>query len=370
MKDYYTILNVSPFDSQWEIDEKLSSSIMRARWVSDTDNELPYQDILEAYFIIGDPHRRLEYDRQRLKLGLGKTRLIDLHSSSTARSDQSLSLNDLRSMTLKILPSPFDWCEIPGVDDYELITRWDPEGYGCGYTSWNHGSFHIPSFIISKFPITVAQYRAFLYAADGAQNETWYEGFPRPNADNIRWFDPVYEEDTSPITNIHWYDASAMCQWLGNRLGLRIRLPSEWEWQWAGQGPDGRNYPWGNEHHHAFDEPRINLLDEASVPVDSFPLGASPFGVMDMLGNCREWCSNMYYDPRLFHSEDGSSFDILQFKKYKARIQFPIPNSRVLKAIGASNPMLQDRRSAGHPGDPEVELGGFRCVCESLNIVS
>jgi len=257
MKDYYTILNVSPFDSQWEIDEKLSSSIMRARWVSDTDNELPYQDILEAYFIIGDPHRRLEYDRQRLKLGLGKTRLIDLHSSSTARSDQSLSLNDLRSMTLKILPSPFDWCEIPGVDDYELITRWDPEGYGCGYTSWNHGSFHIPSFIISKFPITVAQYRAFLYAADGAQNETWYEGFPRPNADNIRWFDPVYEEDTSPITNIHWYDASAMCQWLGNRLGLRIRLPSEWEWQWAGQGPDGRNYPWGNEHHHAFDEPRI-----------------------------------------------------------------------------------------------------------------
>jgi len=67
-------------------------------------------------------------------------------------------------------------------------------------------------------------------------------------------------------------------------------LPHEWEWQYAAQGLDGRAYPWGNswcdrcapKQEHGRELP-------GPSPVDAFPQGASPFGVMDLTGNVWQW---------------------------------------------------------------------------------
>jgi len=71
----------------------------------------------------------------------------------------------------------------------------------------------------------------------------------------------------------------------------------EWEWQWAAEGPDRLQYPWGN----TFDANKCNSEEYREIqgrsPVDTFPLGASGFGVMDLSGNVNEWCLNEYKGP-------------------------------------------------------------------------
>ena len=109
-----------------------------------------------------------------------------------------------------------------------------------------------------------------------------------------------FKEPQLPAVGVNWEQAKDYCRWVG------ARLPSEAEWEKAARGVDGRLYPWGNE----FDDTRLNYCDSNCVadwrdfegddgykytaPVGSYPLGASPFGVLDMSGNVWEWTADWY----------------------------------------------------------------------------
>ena len=74
------------------------------------------------------------------------------------------------------------------------------------------------------------------------------------------------------------------------RHGPASGLPHEWEWQYAAQGTDGRLYPWGNEWNAAaVPVPDKGRTMRGPDAVDAHPQGASPFGVMDMVGNVWQW---------------------------------------------------------------------------------
>ena len=136
----------------------------------------------------------------------------------------------------------------------------------------------IERFHIDRTPVTNAQFKKFIdatkYVPRDAHNflRDWKDGAPQPGWGN------------KPVTWVSLEDARAYAAWAGKRL------PREWEWQYAAQGNDGRAYPWGNDWSEAA-VPKTNRGRHLVPPadVDAHPRGASPFGVLDLVGNVWQW---------------------------------------------------------------------------------
>jgi gamma-glutamyl hercynylcysteine S-oxide synthase len=136
----------------------------------------------------------------------------------------------------------------------------------------------LQAFYIDKYPVTNAQFQRFLDAAgyrpkdDHNFLKNWSHGtFP------AGW-------DRKPVTWVSLADARAYAAWAGKRL------PHEWEWQYAAQGAEGRLCPWGNDPDPTA-LPGLESGRELRPPtdVDAYPKGASPWGVVDLVGNVWQW---------------------------------------------------------------------------------
>ncbi|XXX73223.1 bifunctional serine/threonine-protein kinase/formylglycine-generating enzyme family protein [Sorangium sp. So ce134] len=100
-----------------------------------------------------------------------------------------------------------------------------------------------------------------------------------------------------PISCVDQAQAAAYCAFVGKRL------PTEAEWEYAARGPDGREYPWGNEppgcaHAVVSRSPGqgCGASGKGTREVGSATAGASPSGALDMAGNVWEWVADGW-DP-------------------------------------------------------------------------
>jgi serine/threonine-protein kinase len=135
----------------------------------------------------------------------------------------------------------------------------------------------VAEFRIAQTPVTNVEYTEFVQATKHPAPSHWFEG------------DVPHGLARHPVTHVDWYDAQAFCAWAG------VRLPTEAEWEKAARGVDGRCYPWGNARPDATRlNYRRNVKRTTTTPVDQYPAGASPYGVLDMAGNVWEWASSVY----------------------------------------------------------------------------
>jgi iron(II)-dependent oxidoreductase len=141
----------------------------------------------------------------------------------------------------------------------------------------NH-EMDVKPFYIGRYPVTNAEFGKFLDA-------THYH--PEDDHNFLRdWKNGAYPQGwgNKPVTWVSLDDARAYAAWAGKRL------PHEWEWQYAAQGTDGRLYPWGNTWNGAdVPPPDKGRALRGPEDVNAHPSGASPFGVMDMVGNVWQW---------------------------------------------------------------------------------
>lgn len=116
-----------------------------------------------------------------------------------------------------------------------------------------------------------------------------------------------------PVVQVTIVQAATYCSWVGRRL------PTELEWERAARGPAdaARDWPWVVG---ALDDKHANMYTElfisnGTLPVDNLPMGASPEGVFNLVGNVWEWTSSMAqesyegYNKNLVWDGKSKAFD-------------------------------------------------------------
>lgn len=136
---------------------------------------------------------------------------------------------------------------------------------------------------ISRYPVTNAQYAAYVQDAEVPPPPHWKDGAI-----------PEGKED-HPVVGVSWHDARKFCEWLGGKNRRTVDLPTEAQWEFAARGPGGRTYPWGEEDPAPERANYGNNVGD-TTPVNAYPKGATPEGIHDLAGNVWEWCAD-WFDP-------------------------------------------------------------------------
>jgi formylglycine-generating enzyme required for sulfatase activity len=179
----------------------------------------------------------------------------------------------------------------------------------------NHESYEIEhqvtlnAFRMSKYEITNAQYAAFLNAKSIGSNGLYAAGaYPDQalihfSGDAWDWglhytagqWVPVVSYENHPVIEVTWYGATEFATYAGGRL------PTEAEWEYACRGNTTTPFNTGNclsdaqaNYTWVFPYGTCTNTITSAIPttkaVGTYP--ANAYGLHDMHGNVREWCSD------------------------------------------------------------------------------
>ena len=149
-----------------------------------------------------------------------------------------------------------------------------------------------------------------------------------------------------PVIGVTAIQANQYCRWLGRRL------PTELEWERTARGLNGRLWPWGNTK----PTPQYaNIVigknkPKNTEPVTSYPLGRSPEGVYNLLGNVWEWTASYYKG----YSDSDEKKHIWDGKI--------LSQALVLRGGGWNNPMERITYRIGSKPEETDDDSGIRCA--------
>jgi formylglycine-generating enzyme required for sulfatase activity len=284
-----------------------SQKVLERRRVVQTLRQIKNDRVLEPLLIAaGDDDREVA--------GLGVRALVENGEPARLLIKKALESEDRRVWKssfryLGMQPDDTLWPEISKQAWEEVFGQsmvWIPRGrflIGRDYSKVHinkkkdsiYGSYvTLPGYWIGRFPTTVAQWQLFL-------TETNYP-INKPSVSLPRSLKHRHQNlNNHPVGGVSWFDAMEYCNWLSEKSGLPVTLPSEAEWEKAARGTDSRIYPWGN----VFDKEKCNTSESRinnTTPVGKYsPAGDSPYGCADMVGNVWEWTRSKYknypYNP-------------------------------------------------------------------------
>lgn len=149
-------------------------------------------------------------------------------------------------------------------------------------------------FTVGLYPVTFAEWEAFVTAGGGAHRPT----------------DEGWGRGRQPVINVSWDDAQTYVAWLRYTTGQPYRLLSEAEWEYAARAGSQTRYPWGDEpgkNKANFDGSGSKWSNRQTSPVGSFASNA--FGLHDMIGNVWEWVQDAWHDSYQGVPDDGRAWE-------------------------------------------------------------
>jgi len=238
-------------------------------------------------------------------------------------------------------------------------------GYSCYSNELPLHTVYLDAYFIDKYEVTNDQMAAFLNSR-GSNDCDGFECIDLDDPDRrISWNGSNYVIESGysdhPVIEVTWYGANVYCIENGKRL------PTEAEWEKAARGTSLRSYPWGDSdptcslaNFEFFDGSTWKFCVGNTTPVGNYPLGASPFGVLDMAGNVAEWVDDWYLSS-YYSSSPYSNPPGPETGSYK-----------VLRGGGWSGRYIGLRTANRDFWEPNESFNnfGFRCVVESSKLNS
>jgi formylglycine-generating enzyme len=218
-------------------------------------------------------------DRQTILAGLVNDELkkfiIDLQDKEFAKKLATITkiLSEANEVRAKLKAS-IEWATIPA----GTFSMGSPRSEVGRVKDETRHEVSLSDFKISKYEVTFEQYDLFCtYTL-------------REKPDDAGW-----GRGNRPVINVSWKDAVAFADWIG------CRLPTEAEWEYAcragtitafNTGSNLTSFKANFDGTQPYNKNEVGKYRKKTMPVGSFAPNA--WGLYDMHGNVREWCSDGY----------------------------------------------------------------------------
>lgn len=173
-------------------------------------------------------------------------------------------------------------------------------------------------FWLGEAEVSLEQYRAFNPGHRNGYYDMHYKDQVRPGY--------LMDDPTLPVIRVSWNECMKFCQWLSQKSGRKVSLPTEAQWEWACRAGTNSTMNYGDietdfSKHENLGDKSLSLLAVHGVDpkpmknpdkfVDFVPKEArfndgylhlapissflpNPWGLRNMHGNVREWTLSNY----------------------------------------------------------------------------